>query len=193
MPRWLGLSSHGPIQPNASPSKPYTDASCRAAWLSIERVDRSGGVRSCRPFRLRAAMKRVAPFPRRPFSTGNAPPSPASKNRKRLLPTESLHAVFVSALLAQVLRSPSSDLRQFPANEAPSSRGLERDSERRAATGISGFAALTQRPTCFHVMACADPLDSPRLAGCSPELKSHMPPTDFCNRMRPASTPNESS
>lgn len=132
------------------------------------------------------------PDPRRPFSTGNAPPSPASKNRKRLLPTESLHAGFVSVLLAQVLRSPSSDLRRTPANEAPRKTRLTR----LGAKGRHWYLRL-RRPDPASDMRSRVGLRRParlfNLAGCSPELKGHMPPTDFCNRMRPASTPCESS
>lgn len=47
------------------------------------------------------------------------------------------------------------------------------------------MAALVQLPTCLHALAYARALDPSCLAGCSPELTSHMPPIDFCNRMDP--------
>lgn len=68
-----------------------------------------------------------------------------------------------------------------------------RSDERKAATGAFGLSPSAQRPTRFCAPACADSLDLPSRAGCSPELGGPRVAHRLLQSSRPASTPCERS
>lgn len=148
---------------------------------------------------LSVRAPRVASFPasRRPLSTCSAPPLPLPRAEapsadeslradlgRRLAFASSPHVPCPGVNQSlRVRASGSFALLAYYVRSETGGRHRCRESEK----------TLARRPTCFHGLAHACPLDPPCLAGCSPEPASHMPPIDFCNRVAPRAHPYERS
>lgn len=184
---------------NASPSQPSTDAFV-VAPSDVGRTSRPirrrptaravplacRGAPGFRDLEYRAKSSRL---PEDPFRQ-------ATHHRCRFPESKAPSAdgsFLASALLAPCFRK---FLRLAVARDAEARRlqGVnQRSDKRKAATGAFGLSPSAQRPTRFCAPACADSLDLPSRAGCSPELGGPRAAHRLLQSSRPASTPCERS